>query len=347
MRRDAMPAYSRIYAMDAHLKSFGDPVERNIQGTASTPALDRQREIVRPEAMLEGLSEFLSNPLMSWNHEWWEPIGTWPEAEVTSEGLSVRGRLMKEGDPQTDKAWRRIDEGVVKTLSIGFNPRGDKPGHVDKDSGVYVWDCIQLMEIAVTPLPANPEATFSLAKSLGLSTEPPVPLFRPLPLADVDWEPVEAAKRLREAGHEDAPEFADFIDGQIVAVWRGVQAAMAAAKGLRGNPDTTVRAMLGTYYEQRGEAIDDAVTPHEKAAFEEAQFTTNITDARGRAISAANIIRHWSKEGRVLSAGNRSKVEQARDALDAVLQADAASRESRGLPVSATSKRNELHFAMT
>jgi len=335
--KNQTPAYSRIYPFAASLKALADEGgARIIEGMASTPVIDLMQEIVRPASMAEGLPEFLANGIMSWNHDWTEPIGKWTDAQVREDGLFVRGELLSEGDPLADRVWRRISEGVVKTLSIAFNPKGTKdtaPGHYDEDSGVYIWDSIQLKEIAVTPLPANTEAMFSMAKSLGLSTDLPARLAAALPLIDADWEPTDAAKRLRDAGRAEAPAFADFVDGEVVAVWRGVQAAMASAKGLRGEADASAQAALATYYEQREEALTEDVTPHEKAAFEEQEFVRNITDARGKAISAANIARHWQqKEGRVLSTANNGKVTEARDALDAVLQADAASRESRDLP---------------
>jgi HK97 family phage prohead protease len=333
--------------MEATLKAVqGDGGERIIEGMASTPAIDRQQEIVKPASMAEGLPEFMRNPLMTYNHDWYDPIGSWTEAEVREDGLFVRGRMLDAGDDLADSVWRRIEQNVVKSLSIGFDAKGDKdnpPGHYDEDSGIWIWDRIQLLEIAVTPLPANPEATMRTAKSLGLDLSlPTLPQAKTLPVADVDWTPVEAAKRLREAGYEDAPEYADVRDGELVAVWRGVQAAMASAKGLRGGDDPDLRDELALYYECAGEDVAEDVTPQEKAAFEESEFITNIHEARGKAISADNIRRHWRKNGRGLSPAMQSAVAEARDALDTVLEADPAPEQRRGLPALGNAKRARL-----
>lgn len=344
MKQLTAPAYSRILPLCADLKAYmGEGATRTIEGMASTPAIDRQNEIIRPAAFVEGLPEFLANGIMSWNHEWWEPIGRWTQAEVRDTGLWVRGELLPEGDELTDRVWRRVEAGVVRTLSVGYNGRGEAPGHYDDEAGGrYVWDNVSLLEIAVTPLPANPEAQFTLAKSLGLNLELPEHLRAALPEPEVllpfapdehEWDPVAAAKR---AG--DAPPWVDEIDGAPVAVWAGVVAAMAAAKGLRGERDEAQIKTLSAYYRARGVEVADEVTADERALFEEHEFAANLSWLLGKAESVRNIDRHWRKEGRVLSASNRGKVEAAREALDEVLQADAASREGRALPALAKPK---------
>jgi hypothetical protein len=93
---------------------------------------------------------------------------------------------------------------------------------------------------------------------------------------------------------------------------------------------------------------------HEGHIYEEVRFETSLTIGKQNWTGAANIVRHWAgegrvlspvyvesavstiteasavlKAGRVLSAANRGKVEAAKQALEDVLGADDASRAAQ------------------
>lgn len=165
------PPYERILALPTELKTLTDGGGRCIEGMASTDAVDYAKEIVRPEAIADGLDTYMKYPILSYLHDWKQPIGKVEKAEVKDNGLWIRGRLLDPGDPLADAVWRRVEQGVIAALSIGFQGQkayGKGAGHHDKDLGAWVWDKVLLREIALTPLGANPEANFQVAKSLGL-----------------------------------------------------------------------------------------------------------------------------------------------------------------------------------
>lgn len=144
-----------------------DVEARAVEGYASTPDVDREGEIILPQAFQATLPRYLQNPIVTWSHEWWEmPIGKTVRAEVRPEGLWVRIEFGRSA--RAEEVWQAVQDGLVRSLSVGFDGEyGRDWGYYDKD-GVWVWTKVELYEIAVVPLPANPYATFQVAKGLGL-----------------------------------------------------------------------------------------------------------------------------------------------------------------------------------
>jgi len=275
MEITARPAYSRILALPAQLKAASVDGGRFIEGMASTGSLDETAEIIKPSAFTDGMAKFMEHPILSYIHSWWDPIGKVVDYDIRDEGLWIRARLLDEGTNElADRVWQLIDQEVVRALSVGFDPGGTRdapPGYADEETNVWIWERIQLREIAVTPLPANYEATLAAAKSLGLNLSLPlvgqtkgVVPYQDLPLApeEREWDAAAARKRLRSwAGGDDIdwakyrtgfiwfdsenPEvvasyklpIADVIDGELRAVWRAVAGGMGALMGSRGGVD--------------------------------------------------------------------------------------------------------------
>jgi hypothetical protein len=93
------------------------------------------------------------------------------------------------------EVWQLIVDGILSCMSIGFNAKAADGEDVD---GVWYWNNVELLEIAVVPIPANAGARFQMAKGYtvmgGLETETVDP--RPAP---------EHAKDLPPSA-EDKPE---------------------------------------------------------------------------------------------------------------------------------------------
>ncbi len=340
-----------------HVKVFGfedatvDQASRAIEGYASTPKVDAYREVVEPVAFASTAASYLANPIVTWAHEWWEiPIGKTTRLEVQPAGLWTRIEFGHTA--RAEEVWGAVQEGLVRSLSIGFN--GDYTsewGHweTDEQGDVWHWTKLDLLEIAVVPLPANSEATFAVAKSLGLAPGHVrrVTPYANLPLADegADWDGTASERRVREwAGGEDIdwtkyrkrffwydaeePElfgsyklpFADVIDGELRAVWRGCAAAMAALLGARGGVDIPdadrqpVYRHIVRYYERfekeppefKGgwptSLADVTFRADELDIYEEQVTRTNINRARTASEGVANIARKWQAGGGVPSA---------------------------------------------
>src|SRR5690606_10035822 len=140
-----------------------DEDAREIRGIASTPGTDRMDDVVEPT----GAEFSLPIPLL-WQHRHDSPIGQVVSAAVTEKGIEVVARLVA---PTADmpsqlaarlqEAWHSIKTGLVRGLSIGFNPK--EYSFMD-NGGVHFlkWDWTELSAVTI---PANAEATITAIKS--------------------------------------------------------------------------------------------------------------------------------------------------------------------------------------
>lgn len=145
---------------------------RAIAGYASTMATDRENEIIHPEAFSPVLERYLRNPILTWMHMWDEPIGRILEARVEPRGLWFRACISERTQRARD-TWGLIQDGVLSAVSVGFDGLYTAEfGHRDARSRWHWTAIADLYEIAIVTIPANPDATFRLAKCLGLSVLP-------------------------------------------------------------------------------------------------------------------------------------------------------------------------------
>lgn len=140
-----------------------DEDAREITGIASTPGTDRMDDIVEPS----GAEFSLPIPLL-WQHRHAEPIGQVVKTTVTEKGIEIVARLVA---PTADmpaqlaarlqEAWHSIKTGLVRGLSIGFNPK--EYSFMDA-GGIHFlkWDWTELSAVTI---PANSEATITSIKS--------------------------------------------------------------------------------------------------------------------------------------------------------------------------------------
>lgn len=140
-----------------------DEDAREITGIASTPGTDRMDDVVEPS----GAEFSLPIPLL-WQHRHAEPIGQVVRAKITDKGIEVVAKLVA---PTADmpaamtarlqEAWHSIKTGLVRGLSIGFNPKE----YSFMDSGgihFLKWDWTELSAVTI---PANADATITSIKS--------------------------------------------------------------------------------------------------------------------------------------------------------------------------------------
>jgi len=143
-----------------------------IRGYASTPDLDRYRDIVEPTAFKDALGMYLKNPVLLRSHNPDKPVGLVDVATITEKGLWVEG-IIKDKEMADE-----INAGLFRTLSIGYMANRTELQHEDgtafdpaKDdpwdnSLVRVIKELDLVEISIVATPANGNALFTLAKSL-------------------------------------------------------------------------------------------------------------------------------------------------------------------------------------
>lgn len=131
-------------------------------GRASTAAVDRSGEIVRPSAFRNVGDWVERNPVMYYDHAWTTslqvgetslPVAKATEAKVTESELVIGFKFSDL--PFAQQVKYLVDEGFLNSLSVGFLP---KTWETDKD-GRRVYTDVELLEVSVVGIPANAEAT--------------------------------------------------------------------------------------------------------------------------------------------------------------------------------------------
>lgn len=142
-----------------------DEDQRKIIGIATTPSPDRMDDIVEPR----GAEYTLPLPFL-WQHDKTQPIGHVTKAIVTDAGIEVEIELAKIDEPGTlkdriDEAWQSIKAGLVRGLSIGFQPK-----EYTEIAGSWGLRFVRWMwfELSAVTIPANAEATITSVKTFDL-----------------------------------------------------------------------------------------------------------------------------------------------------------------------------------
>lgn len=242
-----------------------------VEGFASTYGnVDSVGDMIVNGAFSESLRK--RKPKMLWQHKFDKPIGVCDEITETYNGLFIKGRL-----PKSVQASREAGEllkiNAIDSLSIGFMVSEG----VTNNEGVYVISKADLYEFSFVTWPANEMAIVTSIKG---ATK-----YGDLPLAenDTEWDSSSADKRVREFTKsnespsrdyrkaffwfdEDAVDnftsyklpFADVINGNLVAVPRGIFAAAGVMNGARGGVDipdsdrSAVKSSIDKYYKKMG-----------------------------------------------------------------------------------------------
>ena len=142
-----------------------DDGELFVEGMASTNAVDRMGDVIAREAWEKGgLENFKNNPIILFNHDANQPIGTATEIEVTENGLRIKARISK----AAGKVYELIKDGVLGAFSVSFLIKD--ADFIEETYGLLIKDA-ELLENSVVSIPCNQTATFSLAKSFDSKEE--------------------------------------------------------------------------------------------------------------------------------------------------------------------------------
>lgn len=151
-------AYSRLEVKFQQAAS--DPDEIEIVGTASTPATDREGDIVEPL----GAKFTMPMPLL-WQHMSLFPIGLVNSAEVSAKGIGFVASAAKSGVARhIDEARNMLRAGLVRAVSIGFIPKDYEPVDEADPYGGQRFRSWEWLELSVVTIPTNQEATIHTIK---------------------------------------------------------------------------------------------------------------------------------------------------------------------------------------
>jgi HK97 family phage prohead protease len=123
--------------------------------------VDSQRDVVLRGAFKHTLSGRAKEIKLLWQHQWEEPIGMVVKLFEDDKGLYVEGLLLM-AVARAREAYALLKAGVVNGLSIGYTP-----GRWLRDagSGIRKLQSIDLWEISLVTMPANPAAKVTVVKS--------------------------------------------------------------------------------------------------------------------------------------------------------------------------------------
>lgn len=127
-----------------------------VEGYANTSSKDRVGDVVLPKAFEKSLPTYLKNPVLLANHDWNDPCGKVIHAEITEKGLYIKARISN----TREDIKTLIREGCLSTFSIGYNEVDTDYNEETKTK--YIKE-LELLEISVVTVPANIEASFTVA----------------------------------------------------------------------------------------------------------------------------------------------------------------------------------------
>lgn len=139
--------------------------KREIEGYASTYEKDLVGDVIQKGAFSKTIAERMPRNQIKilWQHDQNRPIGRPIHMQEDSKGLYIVGRLT-EGVKDADEAIALIQDGVVDTMSIGYDVIKDG---VSEDGQTRFLKELRLYEFSPVTFPANPQANIlSVTKGL-------------------------------------------------------------------------------------------------------------------------------------------------------------------------------------
>lgn len=133
--------------------------------------VDSYGEVVAPGAFAESLKATADAgrklPVL-WQHDMSSPIGVYDTLSEDGTGLRVTGRLAVPDVRQANEALALMKMGAVPDLSIGYYTRASS---MDEKTGIRTLTQLDLVEVSVVTLGANPSAQIDAVKRRLLAGE--------------------------------------------------------------------------------------------------------------------------------------------------------------------------------
>ena len=139
------------------IKTVKDGDEWIIKGYAATSDLDRQGDVITPEALKAAAEDLKKNTTVFYEHKHDQPpVGKVLDAGVDKGGLWVEVLISK---TRAD-IWQLIQEGILNKFSIGGKVISSQQKSLDGINYNLITK-MELFEVSIVGLPANVNATFS------------------------------------------------------------------------------------------------------------------------------------------------------------------------------------------
>lgn len=144
------------------IKKFNEE-ERYIEGIASTPTVDRMGDVVVPT----GATFEREVPLFV-DHDASQRVGRVQFGKPSKDGIPFKAWIAKVAEAgalkdRVDMAWQEVKYGLLKAVSIGFNPVRDA---IKQIATGFRFEKYEILELSLVPIPAQSEAKIQHFKSI-------------------------------------------------------------------------------------------------------------------------------------------------------------------------------------
>jgi HK97 family phage prohead protease len=130
----------------------------------STLDEDREGDVLDPAGVV--LDNYLRNPTVLWSHDYWGlPIGR--ARNVRPSTSAVMADIQFAPTEFADQVRLLVDTGFLKGVSVGFDPKAWQWRTTTSGDQGRKFTKWELLEISLCPVPTNPMALVSEAKSMG------------------------------------------------------------------------------------------------------------------------------------------------------------------------------------
>lgn len=156
----------RIARADLEIKSFDDS-SHTLRGMATTPGPDRVGDVIEPMGAKFGKEI----PLFLYHDDRLQ-VGTVKLGPANKNGVPFEANIPNVVEPGTlktrvEEAWHMLKYNLLKTVSIGFMPLGDKIERL-KSGGLRFLET-EILELSLVPIPMNADAQVSYIRSIDQS----------------------------------------------------------------------------------------------------------------------------------------------------------------------------------
>lgn len=136
-----------------------------IEGLSNAATVDRSKEKIATNAW--NLDNYKKNPIVLFDHGHdptfgYMPIGRAIEVRPTENGLYTKIQLSQSKSEKISAVRDLIEEGILKTFSVGFDPIEVEKSADDPDGKIITR--AELIEQSIVPIPMNQDSTFALLK---------------------------------------------------------------------------------------------------------------------------------------------------------------------------------------
>jgi HK97 family phage prohead protease len=149
--------------VQAQINALGD---REVEVVMSTAALARDGHILVPQGC--ELRNYLANPIALWSHDPEKPVGNAENIVVASDNITARAVFAPPGiSAKADEICGLVKAGVIRAVSIGFDPLESEPLDPKKPRGGQRITRWELLELSFVSVPADVGAVVAARSNNG------------------------------------------------------------------------------------------------------------------------------------------------------------------------------------